>query len=324
MRMPGWKSAKQAGRWARSRVIGGTLILGYHRVAEASSDPFGLCVSPRHFDEQMDVLRASTRPATLAEVVDDLGRGAARRGSVAVTFDDGYVDVARNAEPVLRRYEIPATVFVVSGSIGQRLWWDELARLVLDSSTDKSRMDTALAEIGADRVARLPLGQSERARHTRLATVHQALLETEVQKRQEFVDRLLAASGGAPVASGDEVMGADDLARLSHSGLITIGSHTVNHAALATLSEHEQRFELRESRRQLEAITGRPVCDLSYPHGSVSAVTRHLAQHSGYRSACASTQDAVSSGSDPFCLPRFWIHDWDGERFARWLHRWQT
>jgi peptidoglycan/xylan/chitin deacetylase (PgdA/CDA1 family) len=119
-------------------------------------------------------------------------------------------------------------------------------------------------------------------------------------------------------------MGADDLARLSHSGLITIGSHTVNHAALAALPEHQQRFELGESRRQLETITGRPVCDLSYPHGSVSAATRHLAQQSGYRSACASTQDAVSRASDPFCLPRFWIPDWDGDRFARWLHRWQT
>jgi peptidoglycan/xylan/chitin deacetylase (PgdA/CDA1 family) len=119
-------------------------------------------------------------------------------------------------------------------------------------------------------------------------------------------------------------MGADDLARLARSGRITVGSHTVNHAALSALPEHQQLFELGESRRQLESITGRPVCDVSYPHGSASVATRRLAQQSGYRSACGSTQDVVSRASDRFSLPRFWIPDWDGDRFARWLHRWQT
>ena len=44
--------------------------------------------------------------------------------AVVVTFDDGYVDVLETAYPLLARYEIPATVFVVSGCLGKRFWWD--------------------------------------------------------------------------------------------------------------------------------------------------------------------------------------------------------
>ena len=50
-----------------------------------------------------------------------------------MTFDDGYADNLYAAKPLLEAADVPATVFIVSGAIGQarEFWWDELARTLL-------------------------------------------------------------------------------------------------------------------------------------------------------------------------------------------------
>ncbi len=52
---------------------------------------------------------------------------------MAITFDDGYVDVLATALPLLERFDLPATVFLATGWLGssRRFWWHDLARVVL-------------------------------------------------------------------------------------------------------------------------------------------------------------------------------------------------
>ena len=135
MRIPGRKTARQAWRWGRSRLVDHALILGYHRVATPPFDPFGLAVSPENFAQQLEVLRRMgrlLRPAVLADGIE-LGR-LPRRG-VLLTFDDGYADMITTVKPLLERYDLPAVSFVVSGNLGRPFWWDELAHLLF-SPTD--------------------------------------------------------------------------------------------------------------------------------------------------------------------------------------------
>jgi peptidoglycan/xylan/chitin deacetylase (PgdA/CDA1 family) len=127
-------------------------------------------------------------------------------------------------------------------------------------------------------------------------------------------------SGEPPAVA--RAMTADELRQLSDGGLITIGSHTVSHPPLTSLPAAQREAELRDSRQTLSEIIGKPVAALSYPHGDNDGATRQMAQQAGYQLACASQNGIVHKRQEPFALPRFWVPDWDGERFGRWLVRW--
>jgi len=112
-------------------------ILMYHyiRVVNQEADPLGfrLSVTPERFAEQMAWLAASDyTPMRMRDVVACLrGQLSCPPSPVALTFDDGYDDNALNALPVLKRYGIPATFYVVAGSVGTPgyMTWAQLAEL---------------------------------------------------------------------------------------------------------------------------------------------------------------------------------------------------
>jgi peptidoglycan/xylan/chitin deacetylase (PgdA/CDA1 family) len=99
------------GRPSRS----GLRILFYHRV---SDDPDPLAIPPRRFAAQMDLLGAGGyRVVDVVEAARLLASGAALDGVVALSFDDGYRDVAEHALPVLEHRGFRATVFVATGVV---------------------------------------------------------------------------------------------------------------------------------------------------------------------------------------------------------------
>ena len=91
----------------------GLRVLFYHRV---SDDPDPLAISPRRFEEQMDLLAAEGfRVVDVVEAGRLLTSGERIDRVVALSFDDGYRDVAEHALPVLERRRFRATVFVATG-----------------------------------------------------------------------------------------------------------------------------------------------------------------------------------------------------------------
>ena len=97
-------------------------ILAYHRVAnlgfvDPSDDDWN--VPPALFERQLVALKDCAEIVPLSEL---LGRcqGSPDEGRplVALTFDDGYANFHSQVLPLLKRYQVPATVFVVTSLIG--------------------------------------------------------------------------------------------------------------------------------------------------------------------------------------------------------------
>ncbi|MGI5427878.1 polysaccharide deacetylase family protein [Streptomyces sp. CA-179760] len=104
------------------------------------------------------------------------------------------------------------------------------------------------------------------------------------------------APGGRSLLPPAPMMTLDRAAELERSGM-EIGSHTVTHAQLDTLSGKDLAYELRTSKAVLEDALGHEVRHLAYPHGYNSPRVRTMSARAGYETATA-VRHALSSDHD--------------------------
>ena len=137
---PALTAARTAAWRARGRPVRpGLRILFYHRV---SDDPDPLAVPPAAFAAQMALLAAEGyRVVDVVEAAELLRRGEVSDRVAALSFDDGYRDVAEHALPELERHGFRATVFVAPAVVDGTatftwyrespplLGWDDIAAL---------------------------------------------------------------------------------------------------------------------------------------------------------------------------------------------------
>jgi peptidoglycan/xylan/chitin deacetylase (PgdA/CDA1 family) len=103
------------------------------------------------------------------------------------------------------------------------------------------------------------------------------------------------------------------LRRLERRG-VEIGSHTVSHRSLTSLSTTQARAELVRSRRALERRLGHRVPWLAYPFGAYNGRIEGLARRAGYLLAVTTQHGSRHSARRPFALPRLRVLDSTGVR----------
>jgi len=317
------------------------LILMYHRVAEVELDPWGLCVTPQHFAQQLEVLQKSYQPLSLKQLLQSHRDGNIPQRSVAITFDDGYADNLHCAKPLLERYGIPATIFISTGYIGKdrEFWWDELEQILLQPGKLPEKLTLNISgnihhwELGAavnhstqdyqrDRTSKV----SEAKPGSRMFfyySIWQVLRPLPEAERIKLLGEILAWSNAeSAVRKTHCSLLPEEVCALGQSELVEIGAHTVTHPFLSAQSTALQRDEIKQSKVDLEQMLDRPVTSFSYPFGDRTAETIELAKASGFDCACSTVQDIVWRQSNRFDLPRFAVENWNGEEFAKQLLMW--
>ena len=327
MNLPGSKTAKTFSRWLRARLLGGVLILGYHRISAVEDDFYEVCVSPENFAGQMEALRDCAHPIHLSELVQSLKQNVLPPKSVAVTFDDGYADNLYIAKPILEKYDIPATVFICTGYMGKEFWWDELERLVLFSRADPRALHL---QVGKDLFkCDLPQANSEASnsevhRHFHRALYH-FLLSLDIEDQDHAMGLIRSWSEVSFTGNSTaRAMSEEELLRLADGGLIELGSHTRHHPMLPRLSAERQKEEIQSSKRDLEMLLNKKITGFSYPNGKATADAKRLVREMGFTYACTSLHDVVRPESDVYELTRFWQQDVDGEMFVKRLNSWMS
>lgn len=335
-----------AARRLGSMAMPHAVILLYHRVAEPPTDPWSLAVAPRHFAEQLELIRRHFRPMSLRGLTAALAAGRLPRRSVAVTFDDGYADNLLVARPLLERYDVPATVFVPSGAPapGRELWWDELDRLLLQPGELPRRLELVISdrpqcwELGASahytaedaarhqgwRAAHVPPGPRQQLYRELWALLH----PLPSAKRDWVMDELRQWAGASPAGrESHRAMMPDELVALARGHLVEIGAHSVTHPSLGALSPDEQWAEIVGGKEALEGLLGKPICSFAYPYGKVhdfSPTTKMLVREAGFRLACTNMGGVVDRSGDLYALPRRYVHCWGGDELERRLVNWLT
>lgn len=99
--------------WIR---IPGCYILVYHRVTDEKDE--SVSTSIKNFSRQISFLGKYFSIITMERLINSIkNREPLPSNSIVITFDDGYKDVFTNAYPILKMYNIPATVFITTDYI---------------------------------------------------------------------------------------------------------------------------------------------------------------------------------------------------------------
>jgi peptidoglycan/xylan/chitin deacetylase (PgdA/CDA1 family) len=109
---------------------------------------------------------------------------------------------------------------------------------------------------------------------------------------------------------GRRIVTRRELQELSDAG-IDIGSHTLTHPRLTTISQDQLRSEVRDSKTRLEDITGRPVTHFAYPYGEFDAAACEEVAAAGYLSACSTIPGKVNKDTNLYLLRRIEVMGWD-------------
>jgi len=296
---------------------GKAVILAYHRVlrAEDLNKSFiqpGMYVLEDVFERQMRFLKHEFQVVPLADLLARWRAGDWDRRAryCAITFDDGWLDNYLHAYPILRHYEIPATIFLPTAFVGTQagFWWDELTWLLRHCWSPRQ------GQPQSDDLRRFlgrypwPAELDKEPTGERLDAI---IEEFKSVPEQEISTWLEAIRGALSLNAADHraLVNWQEVAEMSSCG-ITFGSHSSTHQILTRLSREEMRRELRDS---LDDLRRRPIASIPvfcYPNGNYNPQVVEEVQRAGYEAAVSGRFGLESGVPDELWgLRRIGVHN---------------
>ncbi|MEG1506113.1 MAG: polysaccharide deacetylase family protein [Bacilli bacterium] len=147
-------------------------VLMYHGVLDKSWGLSSLFVRVNEFEKQMKYLSENGYTSLKVSEIND---AKMHQKPIIITFDDGYVDVYKNALPILKKYNLKATIFVITGCINGDVYVTDKNVIEMDKS--------GVFEIG-----------SHSASHANLASLKEKDLENELKVSKETLEKLIGKS----------------------------------------------------------------------------------------------------------------------------------
>lgn len=282
-----YSGASSVQRW-RARGGDRLRILGYHRI------------DGRSFEAHLRFLTRHYRIVTLHEAHRMLARESPLQPeALALTFDDAHRSFYTQVYPLLRRFGVPATLFVATDYVGTgKFYWFDLVDAILDRTTESE------IRIG-DEV--YPITRDDRAGSKEL--VKNRLKAMPEARKSAALEALVARSGFPGVQPVEEarVIEWTDAAEMLASGLVDIGAHSCSHSILTRVPLAVARREIGESRRILQQRLGVPVDFFAYPNGGPQDFNREVmrcVQQAGYLAAVTLVEGVCRPDDDPFAWRR--------------------
>lgn len=279
-------------------------ILMYHRVMPEVDPLRPWEIDQQQFRQHMQWISGIFNVIPLSEAVEQLKKGSLKRRSLAITFDDGYLDNATHALPILKEFGFHATFFCTSAWLeGGQMWNDKVIESIRLWPKD-------VLSIDALKLKELPV-KSLAEKNKAIETILPILKYQPPAQRQEIADSLSARVSELPQL----MMQPEQLKQLHAEGM-GIGGHTHSHPIIANLDDISLIEELSTNKQILETIIGKPIKLFAYPNGKPE-IDYHCKQiqhlkDAGYSAAVTTEVGAVNLDSKRYELARF--TPWDKNR----------
>jgi peptidoglycan/xylan/chitin deacetylase (PgdA/CDA1 family) len=284
--------------WANRGSLG---VLMYHRFSRtATADK----ISADEFAAHLEYLSKHAHVLSLNEVVDTIGKGTSLQpNATVITIDDGYADAFGIAFPLLRKFQMPATVYAVTDFLDGKCWlWTDLMRFVLT----KTVVENVLIEFAdGDKVETKLNGKQSRLETANRINARLKKMSNELKdsKIKEIAQTLKVEIPETP--TGDFAPVSWEQAREMDAGNVQIESHTVTHPILTNISQAELDDELQISKARLETQLDKSVRHFCYPNGILDESVEKAVRRAGYSSATTTEYGFNAKQTNRFALKRF-------------------
>ncbi|MBN1559672.1 glycosyltransferase [candidate division KSB1 bacterium] len=295
---------------AKRRIKSGLHVLTSHQVVPF--DRWFQVMQPSQaipcetFEKEVLFLLENARPIGAEEIADRL---ASHYGfdepCFSITFDDGYQDVVDHAFPFLLRNNVPFFIFLVAKPFAEQegIWCNDVFKYVhalfhqdIEGWNDfiKSN-DWFFSQNGyADSLDI----------HHLLKHLLRDLNYRDEQFRSRMRDDLQRRTAGLLISSDMKLASAQDIQMMLKSGLLTVGSHSMQHLYLDCLQPKELEYEIANSKELIEKELSVQVTSLAYPWGRFNDDCQRLCKQCGYHVAFTTIEGMNDENSNPYALKR--------------------
>lgn len=254
-------------------------ILTYHSISRSWPKGSLQSLPARQFYKQMKFCSENYSIIPLDRARKNLANGSPLSNpGLVVTFDDGFLDNETNAIPILKYFNIPATLFVSTGFIdtGFPPWTTQISEIL--ERTNRTEFDVGFSHPIRNIADKLSISK-------RLKNLWKGFNPSEMQDSLELLKSRMAVSYRKTVYPS---LSWDGLRHAQKSG-ITVGSHSVYHSILPFVDDLTARKEIAESKLRIEDRLQSECCFFAYPDGKYDARSIEYLINANYK--CSVSQD---------------------------------
>ena len=282
---------------------GNCVIINFHGVTDVVGNRFNnRHLDVNEFDKIIKYLKNNFTIVSLSEIFEmHRSKTKPKQKTIALTFDDGYINNFSVALPVLKKYKVPATFYLISkGLIDDSYYvWPDIIDLVQREVKENIVLAAGTFKYPGFYCDELKLGLVD-------------FLKSCGSKREKYISELSAKYPFyKDVAKKQpqliELIRKNEFSKYVNEPLIEYGSHTHTHFNLEHLSKEECESELLESKKIIRDLTGKEPISLAFPDGSYNTETIDVALKAGYKNLVAVDYKFNEANKEPNLLSRFTI-----------------
>jgi peptidoglycan/xylan/chitin deacetylase (PgdA/CDA1 family) len=262
------------------------IILYYHRVLEDKD--FNKIIGPNKelsikksdFIKQMNFIKKNCHPISIADIKKNI---KTKKTKIIVTFDDGYKDNLKIAYPILKKNNIPFTIYIISRIVkgDTWVWWFELWEYLFFKNNFSHFFETV----------------------KNFHKIKENLYKMDLKQQKDFFKKMTGRIQRPNYK--DLFLNYKDIKKLNNDPLCTIGSHTHDHLSLKSNKKNNIKKEISYSKKILENQLNTKVNYFAYPYGHYNSAGIKLLKK--YRYINAVTTEYHNNSNSVYLLPRIAI-----------------
>lgn len=257
------------------------------------------------FEEQLQYL---LKNYSLISLDDFLAWKAEKRklpkNPVLLTFDDGYANCYTHLFPLLKKYKIPATIFLPTQYINRKepAWYDAITYCIAKTKEREITINE-----------KKYLMTTEKQKIAVLVALKEKILNAS-ERKERLVEEVAEQTKIDPKYCRDDnflFCSWEQCLKMcqNEETEITFGSHSVTHQLLTQLSAMEVKKEAEESKKIIEAKLKQECNAFAYPFGPSNDLVRKEIAKAGYKCGFSTTYGRNTKNTSPYEIKRIALNN---------------